>query len=301
MAELGLCVSKDAAVGAADLADVGARWARWTGDPQFVREQEAYCRDLKARGIKRFLTLDADSYRPFGPLDEPTTWRSAAEWYANTFAGLADAVNPVNEPDGAGYESSQMTTDAVNIILHETRRAWGRSTPIVAVGSVSGVVGYYDSIDLSLLDGIDGHFYAKYPPAEHPTPDYSLERIIDEHKRFGLPIWMSEIGMNSDASGEDRQAQFLRTTLAYVQDRADVVACFWFCAHAYQGWGLWRADGSRKPSWQAFRDTASLGGGAPIDPCEKDRQRLLAALAYVRTTPSRKRSWVALRKILESA
>lgn len=301
MADLGLCVSKDAAVTPSSLSDVGARWARWTGDPQFVREQEAYCRALKARSIKRFLTLDADSYRAFGPLEEPATWRRAAEWYADTFTGLVDAINPVNEPDGTGYESSQMPLEMVNGMIRETRRAWGRSAQIVAVGSVSGIPSYYDQIDLSLLDGIDGHFYAKFPPAEHPSPDFSLERIINEHKRFGLPIWMSEIGISSDREGEERQAQFLRTTMAYVQDRADVVACFWFCAHSYDGWGLWRPDGSLKPSWQAFRDTVSLAAPPIIDPCERDRQRLLQAVAYVRTTPSRKRSWVALRKILEAA
>lgn len=246
MSDIGLCVAKDTTVTPASLAVIGSQWARWTFDPDFEHEQVAYCKNLRALGIKRFGTCDMDTYRKFGNPHAVDTWERTHEWLANTFSGYVDAVNPLNEPDGTGHESSSMAIWEVNAILRITRETWPSLTRIVGVGDITGQgPNYYSQIATQYLDGIDAHLYAKDGQA--------LSDAIDWYLTMGKPLWLSEIGVSSDQVGEVEQARFLKDNLALVKNRSDVEACFWFCAHAYDGWGLWRPDGSTKLAHAEFQ------------------------------------------------
>ncbi len=237
--------------------ELGATWARWTPDPAYEAMHVAYCRQLRAVGIQVFLTLDGDAYRTFGELDDINVIAHANYTYAQAFGEFVSAVNPVNEPDGTGDESTHMTYETVNECIYQAQDKWPDHVPIVGVGSVSGDVGYYDGVRTDWLDGIDGHFYAKMPPSWNPSPDMSLERIIDEHLvRIGRPLWISEIGLPiMDGVDEELQADFLRDTMTYLRDRSDVAGALWFHQH-YGGWGLMGADHRRRPAWYAFQDVA---------------------------------------------
>src|SRR5688572_449654 len=127
MADIGLCVAKDASVHALSVQQLGSQWARWTFDPSYERAQIAYCKALGALGIKRFGTCDMDTYRAFGDPHDPATWLAAHQWLANTFPGYVDAINPLNEPDGTGDESSTMSVNEVNAILRIAHQEWPRS------------------------------------------------------------------------------------------------------------------------------------------------------------------------------
>ncbi|WP_428938108.1 GH39 family glycosyl hydrolase [Fontivita pretiosa] len=74
------------------------------------------------------------------------------------------------------------------------------------------------------------------------------------------PIWITESGFRSDATGmtEQKQGEYLTAMLAGVASRPWVKKFFWY--QIWEGgagtekWGLLREDESRKPSWQAYHD-----------------------------------------------
>lgn len=88
--------------------------------------------------------------------------------------------------------------------------------------------------------------------------DY-LDRIAAVRRTFGdaSPIWMTEFGWRSDMVGEALQSQNLTTEMGVLESRADVGRTFVFRATEYQTWGLFRADGTPKPSAAAFRARAA--------------------------------------------
>jgi len=250
-----VCVPKDGRVSPDDIAALGASWVRFTADKQF--EQARYCRALKTAGIKRFITFDSDSFAPFGDKNDPSTWRVAAEWYANSLVGFVDAIGPGNEPDGTGPESWTATQAAINDMLGIFRDVWGNSVKIIAPGLVSGHAAWLAGIDLSLIDGIDVHLYGKRPPDWDHVNDPGTGRLddaLDEYRAVapGKLIYMSEIGMRS-IPRPDIQARYCREVMEYVRTIPDMPMCAWFAYHDHDNFGLVQNDGSKKPAWEAFR------------------------------------------------
>lgn len=244
---LGLDIPKDGSIPADTLASLGATWARFTADIECT-DQADYCDRLRAVGIEPYVALDGDSYRRFGALNNPATWERAARWAHATFNAKVGALNPFNEPDGAGWESTQMPLSTVNGILHTFRDAGRWAQPLVGCGTSSGHVSYYDDVEIDLLDALDIHPYAKWTPA-------ALHAILDQHLALGLPLWVGEVGLNT--GDDDDQAMFLDWTCKLLKARADVVVALWFCAHPYESWGLLRADGSWRPSARTFQAIAT--------------------------------------------
>lgn len=258
MADLGVCSDKECSLDVQSMLWLGAQWARWTGDPNYVDQQKAYARLMRSLGIKTFLTSDTTSYARFGDWADPAVRQKAIEFYAGEFGDLIDIHNPVNEPDGVQFESSTMPVPVVNHILWYSRQKWPTKVPLAGVGGVTGQLAYYADIETQWLAYLDDHLYAKFAPVENPDPDFSLERAINERVKFaqarGLKgFLMSEIGIDSWQTSEARQAEFVRNTLGYAKGRSDVVLCLDFCVHPYQGWGLLRQDGTWKPAADEFR------------------------------------------------
>lgn len=265
MAEIGACLDKTGIVNAVTVARIGAQWGRFVADRSVQPQQLTYASALQTAGVQRFLTFDMDSYRRFGDPHKRSTWLLAHQHTAEAFGGLVDVVNPFNEPDGTGDESSTMSVSEVNQILAICKAEWPSSVKLVGVGDVTGQgKAYYDQIEIDLLDGIDAHLYAKFPPTHNPGPNFSLERALDHYLTIGKPLYLSEIGISSwlpnGTTGpgyEETQARFLFDTLSYIRARADVVMCCWFCAHPYDGWGLWDQEWRFKPAGERFMELMS--------------------------------------------
>lgn len=258
MASPGTNVDKLGSVNAVSLTWLGSRWNRIVAAPDHVMEQLAYIKAMKNAGLKALMCFDADAYRHFGQLDDPATWRQAANWSKAVYGSgkqngpLIDAIEPVNEPDGEGFESSRMPVWVVNGILEEFARTWSTGMTIVGCATVSGQVSYYTDVGLrtDLLDVISFHPYAQWTPA-------SLTEMINRHAALGRMLWITEVGLNAP---DDEQAEFLKWTMQTINQHPAVEVCTWFCAHAYGDWGLSRTDGSWKPAAYEFRRIAG-----PID------------------------------------
>jgi hypothetical protein len=121
------------------------------------------------------------------------------------------------------------------------------------------------------LDAWSQHVYPVAGPLE-PTaavPSWStIGRFLDELDGFqpGLPLYITEAGYTTaeteyrdprSAVSEDDQARYLAQIYSLPQLRADRIrTVVWFNLQDNVAWpaGLLREDGSRKPSYERFRD-----------------------------------------------
>ena len=277
---IGVCVPKDGGVSPTEILDTGARWVRFSADQR--HRQAEYARDCHRAGLKVFVTLDSDSMINFGTIDQ------MAAYYANTFTGWIDAIGIGNEPDGTGAESSREGYNTLHAKARALRREFGTTTVLVGPGLVSGDPGWLDGFDLSLVDAIDVHLYASAPPDWQDKMtgyvDDKLHRYrvkLEELGQPGMPIYMSEIGISSDETGELRQAEYCLDMMTWADASGLVMAC-WFAYHDWAGFGMVRDDGSPKPAYDAFRRAARWV--PPVeDRCEQFKQALADILQYAST------------------
>lgn len=243
-------------------------------------------------------------------------YADAVAAFAQRFKGHVWAVEQWNEWDLLGISAAEIAR-----YLALTSESLKAANMIRIAGSVAGPHWQEALIALrnvALPDSWDWgsvHPYGQHIPGlgdPQPGFDPGLRASIQRASSLlgGRPIAVTEFGAKmSDYGGtEERQAEYVAKSFAQI-DELDYTVCPLACYFAYadgvgapseQGmdaFGLKAADGHYRQAWSAFANTITTA----IDPCERDRQRLLQAVAYVQTTPSRKRSWVALRKILEVA
>lgn len=275
MAEIGVSNDKQASVSVESLSWLGAQWMRWTGDPEYERQQIAFAKLARTFGITRYMISDSDTYGRYGDVNDPDVREKCITDLANMFAGYVDYHTPINEPDGKEYESSTMANGVVNHILWYTRQQWAASVKIGGIGGVSGQLSAYDGIETQWIQFFDDHLYAKFAPEDNPEPDFSLEIAIDQRVGRGKPFVVGEIGLSSIRDwgaradtpvAQSTQASYLRKVMGYIQRRSDVLAGMWFCAHPYDGFGLWMPDGTFKPAGQEFLKLMDTGGNPPPPP-----------------------------------
>ena len=161
-----------------------------------------------------------------------------------------------------------------------------------ARGSFDGVAVHTDTACLSL--GPD-FFYREDPGSRvgrYTFLGYRSVREVMAANQDLKPIWMTEMGWSSTGGGptsctrgtgagnradgvsEAVQAQFLTKAYGCLAHDPYVVAGIWFTMFDEPGlvprelghYGLVRGDGSRKPSYDAFRAVTGAGGGPP-GPC----------------------------------
>jgi hypothetical protein len=131
------------------------------------------------------------------------------------------------------------------------------------------------------LDGWSQHVYPVAGPLE-PTaavPSWStIGRFLDELDGFtpGLPLYITEAGYTTaetayrdarSAVTEEEQARYLGQIYSLPQLRTDRIrAVVWFNLQDNVNWpaGLLREDGSRKPSYERFRDVVRGQGGSRL-------------------------------------
>lgn len=96
----------------------------------------------------------------------------------------------------------------------------------------------------------------------------SVKSVIDRNGGRGKPVWLTECGWTSDKVGETGQADRYTRLLDGLRGRAWIHKVFFYEVQDDPGipdkWGILRADGSRKPSWEAYR--AFIAGHQPPPP-----------------------------------
>ena len=129
------------------------------------------------------------------------------------------------------------------------------------------------------LDAYSQHVYPAQPPEVQTEviPSWSsIGRFLDELDRFrpGLPLYITEAGYTTaltpyrdTAVTEEEQAEYLEQIYSLPQLRTDRIrAVVWFNLQDNVNWpaGLIRDDGSRKPSYERFREVVDAQGGSAL-------------------------------------
>jgi hypothetical protein len=261
---------------AAQLVALGARWVRieWKADRGYSLYDPVIAA-YRAAGLRVLLLVDYSSAPP------KPAWNAGDAAWQNYLPGFiakvrelaahygdgVDAWEIWNEPDlfapVAGYDPGvpaqyfgAMLRDAVSAIRPLSTR------PIVA-GGLGRDTGYLTSARAAVggltIDAIGIHPYETRAPDNYPTPTWgagNMDDMFDRYLTFGLPLWVTEIGINEPA----RQADYLQNVYQLARDRygASVPVVFWFCWSDGMvfPFGVVDRDGAQKPSYTRFRSLA---------------------------------------------
>lgn len=248
MSSLGINCPLDGSVGPDQITALGASWVRIVAHPDY--DLSAYFEELHARGIRVLLVLARESGGDYAH-------------YARLYDGLVTTVAVGNEPDSdpSSVSSWRMSPYEWTVLGRTVRAIFTRST-VVAGGLVSGQPGWLAGLDLSWAEALCVHPYGKSPDRRWPYPGWGtgyIDDLLDGYAEYGLPLLVSEIGLSTSEVGEDFQAEYLTRLGDYFSTRDDVPAWLWFCyddARMVPEFGLFRADGSEKPSYWAFKRAA---------------------------------------------
>ena len=94
-----------------------------------------------------------------------------------------------------------------------------------------------------------------------------MHQVMIDHGDGATPVWLTELGTESNPANEGAQAQYLRTALDSLPSY--VTKAFWFQMqdfHTDDGdklWGLEDMGGRHKPSFEAFREEAEKINSQP--------------------------------------
>ena len=308
-------------------AGLGAGWVRLWGSwamaqpgpdswaPDVIRSMNAEVEAAKARGLKVLIVVHrtpawANGGKGFThPPTDPATFGAAMGGLAERVPGV-DAWELWNEQDETIFWAGGADPRKYAAMVKSAYPAIKAAQPndVVVTGATTG--NNYDFIEALYRHGAKGSFDAVAVHTDtaclvnHPDVHYreqdgrvgrytftgyrEVHRVMAAHGDGGKPIWMTELGWNTQSTGprscntgmwagqkplgvsEAQQAEFL--TAAYRCLAADpyVEVAMWFGlqdipgAKYAAGYGLYRADGSPKRSAAAFR--ALSRGIAPL-PC----------------------------------
>ena len=211
------------------------------------------------RGIRLLWVYARESGDGFGSHLE------ALQFYANRYEGLLDEAQIGNEPDLESPSSWTMSQRDLAALGWTARYVLG-NIPLVVGGLASGHPGWLDSCDIGWANAIGLQLYAKDAPNPHDVEDLpDVTTVTPAYAAYGLPLWMTEWGWWGD---EARGYEETRDMATWARDAGVVERYFHFCADdtMVPPFGLYRADGSRKPAGQAFLDVATEGESVPIEP-----------------------------------
>jgi len=186
---------------------------------------------------------------------------------AGHYGDGVDAWEIWNEPDlfapVAGYDPGvpaahfgAMLRDAVTAIRPLSSR------PIVAGGLASRDPNYLASaisaVGTLTVDAVGVHPYEERV-ANFPTPTWgrgNMSDLLDRYLAFGLPLWITEIGINEPAT----QATYLQNVYELARDRYpdSIPVVFWFCWSdgMVSPFGVVNRSGAQKPAYTRFRSLA---------------------------------------------
>lgn len=254
-----------------------ADWIRMTGATaaRVVLKREydlrRWAADCRERGVSLLWVYARESGDGFDSELE------AIQFYARWYAGLMDAVQVGNEPD-LESPSSWTLSPAELSDLGWTARYVMPDTPLVCAGLASGQPGWLADVDLRWCNALGIHLYAKDAPNPDDVEDLpDVTATASAYAAYGLPLWMTEWGWWTD--DEARGGEETRDMLAWAQTSGLLERYFHFCADdtMVPPFGLYRADGSRKPAGDEFLRAAGASdepeGYAVGDGLQKELDR----------------------------
>jgi hypothetical protein len=209
-----------------------------------------YMRALRRLGVAVFGVLARESFKGF---DDVT---HACEWYAEVYGALLTGIQFGNEPEadkssGSSYFQSR---EAVQHLIREGCDEFDYLAPDVlkiGPGLVSGHANYLDGMDLSGLDCIAVHPYAKFPEAVGPFLDTYVPYL-----RADQSLLITEFGWPEP--DEQRQADWVAGMIRAFERHPRVMGAMVYCWDDRQNlhFGIMR-NGLPKKSGYAFRDEAT--------------------------------------------
>jgi len=235
-----------------------------------------------------------NSYAPRRAAD----YAHALAFLARRYGRRVAAWEVWNEPNQTAFFVARRPARAYAHLLRVAYRAVKRADPsaIVVGGSLAEADHRFTDRVLSLgaarsFDAWSVHPYSgdrsPLDPAASQDPEHSfiagvpaVRRVLLRHRR-PKPLWLTELGWSTAsvrggptyANGVDAgtQAQYLTQAFAQLRAWRYVDVAIWYALNDTSGdpadlvgnYGLLRADGSRKPSFDAFRFMArALRAGA---------------------------------------
>ena len=254
-----------------------ARWDKDANEPD--QSIVSYVAEARAAGTRVLLVLARESFRTGTP--NTSELRAVSRGYGERID--ADGYQICNEPD-AGWNPSFSTernsavkrgpdhpsswcmdpgdfAETVGICAQAIREARPTAV-IVTAGLTSGSAEYLARCGPLPVDGV-----AIHPYGQRPEPDRSaweelpgnfgfVGNLLDSYRMFGLPLWVSEIGVSSDPeqSTPEFQARYCRAMMSHLRDRNDIVAAIWFCYSdgMVPEFGLLDRHGAPKPAFHTF-------------------------------------------------
>jgi hypothetical protein len=248
------------------------QWA--TSGPFFlgVPDAPADWADFCFRAAKRY----KGQIRHWGLWNEPNLdhfWDGTRQQYIDVILEPgADAIHSANsDAQVGGPELAHLTSG------DEDWYAWLRDTLLQAGDKLDFVSHHvYDGDGPNdVTKKLAGKTLFGDRPELWGTVNPTVEEVLKNAGWWGKPVWITETGWESGEVGEAKQASYLRSLLdewftgssgrawigkvfVYEMDDADIPE--------RPTWGLLRLDGSRKPSWTAYRDfIAGQAAGRSLD------------------------------------
>ncbi len=253
-------------------------WARDAGCERFS------CPPRQAKEFARFAREAVARYGPQGV----KTWEIWNEPNFTTFWPNPDAGRYATLLDVTSRKVHRADKSATILLggLAAVDSSWAPGS----VGPVDFLDQVCDHDACSRVDGVSYHPYTYPYPASYAAPWFdtawekisstspSLRSVLDAHGMSGVKVWATEDGAPTGGNGtaadgtwasltpttdhvtEDWQATLAADAVDTAVSSDDVVALFWYTnqdnprapgREAY--FGLRRSDGTKKPSWSAFR------------------------------------------------
>ena len=219
-----------------------------------------------------------DAYEIWNEADEPAFWPGAPD-----VAGYVGLLK-------TSYTAIKAIDPAAKVVFSPLT---GNNYDYVAAAYAAGAKGYFDAMavhtDTACAVASPTWFYREEDKlARFVFLGYRTVRETMLAHGDDKPIWMTEFGWSAtnrrcdrgrwagqkDAGvPEDKQAQFLREAYSCMQEDPYLEVAMWFNSRDLTGdgseldsYGLRRADGSRRPAYDAFKDV-SRGIDTVTGPC----------------------------------
>lgn len=276
----------------------GAKWVRAFEEWQTVEPQpgqwnwsqtdkmvaEARANHIQMLGFWWYFApwASADGGGRRGPIKNIQYWRDYVAGTVTRYHGDIKYWEIWNEFNGGFYEGDHKVQDYADLVVAAYDAA-KKVDPSVKVGLsvASSDVGF---LDLVIKEGAANHFdFICIHPYESMSTmingdeagfltlgDSVRQMLASNHQRVDTPLWITEVGaetpVKTDAKAESLQASML--VKAYVLPMAQgFQRIFWFCFRSWTDeggdFGLLRPDGTKRPSYSAYKTMVELLGPEP--------------------------------------
>ncbi|KAF2631702.1 glycoside hydrolase family 128 protein [Macroventuria anomochaeta] len=182
-------------------------------------------------------TESKDVGAPFIPMMHKVSDSTAEAWLANVDKAVkagSKAVMGFNEPDHA--EQANLTPEAACTAWKEYMNPIASSHPDVTILGPSVTNGaapmgldwlsrFHDGCPDAIVHATNIHFYDIY---EEATIDRFKAQVEKAAANYGMPVWITEFGLNTGSASEEQAASFLKEAMAYCDSSDKVQGYSWF-------------------------------------------------------------------------